>query len=66
MASYYGYLLLYNVAYVFDDALMVGVAVYTLSRHKLQQRHGRWLKLLSGGVVLLLGLLLVFAPQRLR
>ncbi len=66
LASYYGYLLLYNVAYVFDDALMVGVAVYTLSRHKLQQRHGRWLKLLSGGVVLLLGLLLVFAPQRLR
>jgi len=61
--AYYGYLLLYNVAYVFDDALMVGIVVYTMSRHKLDQGQGRWLKLLSGATVVLLGLLLLFAPQ---
>jgi len=61
--AYYGYLLLYNLAYVFDDALMVGIVVYTMSRHKLDQRQGRWLKLLSGATVVLLGLLLLFAPQ---
>jgi len=62
-AQYYAYLLLYNAAYIFDDALMVGIAVYTLSRYRLQETQGRWLKLLSGSTVLLLGLLLLFAPQ---
>ena len=61
--AYYGYLLLYNLAYVFDDALMVGIVVYSMGRHKLDQRQGRWLKLLSGATVVLLGLLLLFAPQ---
>lgn len=62
-AAYYGYLLLYNLAYVFDDALMVGIVVYTMSRHKLEQGQGRWLKLLSGATIVVLGLLLLFAPQ---
>lgn len=61
--QYYGYLVLYNLAYIFDDALMVGIVVYTLSRHKIQEQHGRWLKLTSGTVVLVLGLLLAFEPQ---
>ena len=64
-AGYYGYLLLYNLAYIFDDALLVGIAVYSLQRFKLQERGGRWLKLLGGIIVLLLGLLLLIAPQLL-
>jgi hypothetical protein len=62
-AQYYGYLLLYNLAYIFDDALMVTIAVVTLGKHKLQQDEGRWLKLVSGIVVLVLGVLLLFAPD---
>jgi glutaredoxin len=61
-AGYYGYLALYNLAYVFDDALMVTIAVVTLGQHRLQERGGRWLKLLSGAVILVLGALLLFAP----
>jgi hypothetical protein len=61
--EYYGYLVLYNVAYVFDDALMVAAAVFTLARWKMQERHGRWLKLVSGLVICVLGAMLVFAPQ---
>jgi glutaredoxin len=61
--SYYGYLLLYNLAYILDDAVMVGIVVYTLNRRKLAEGQGRWLQLLSGTVIALLGLLLVFAPQ---
>ena len=34
-AQYYAYLALYNLAYVADDALMVTVAVVTLSKAKL-------------------------------
>lgn len=63
--EYYGYLALYNVAYVLDDSLMVAIAVFTLSRSKLQEKAGRWLKLASGVVMLGLGVLLVVAPNRL-
>jgi hypothetical protein len=62
-AGYYGYLALYNVAYMVDDALMLAVALVTLSQHKLQERGGRVLKLISGLVMAVLGVLLVFAPE---
>jgi hypothetical protein len=60
--QYYGYLALYNVAYVLDDGLMLAVAVVTLSRRKLQERAGRWLKLVSGVVMLGLGGVLIARP----
>lgn len=65
-AGYHLYLGLYTAAYVFDDGLMLGVATITLSRHKLQERGGRWLKLLSGLVMLALGLTLIVRPEWLR
>jgi uncharacterized membrane protein HdeD (DUF308 family) len=61
-AAYHGYLLLYIAAYVFDDMLMLLIAVTTLSRPALQEGAGRWLKLVSGAVMLALGLVLVFRP----
>jgi uncharacterized membrane protein HdeD (DUF308 family) len=61
--SYYGYLLLYQVCYMLDDAVMLAIAVVTLSRRRLQERGGRWLKLVSGIVVLALGLTLLYRPQ---
>jgi hypothetical protein len=63
--EYYGYLGLYNLAYIADDAVMVTIAVVTLSHHKLQEREGRWLKLISGLVMLGLGVLLLSAPELL-
>ncbi len=59
----YAYLLLYIVAYMFDDAIMVAGVVWSLSRLKLQEAGGRWLKLVSGGVILLLGLVMLFRPE---
>lgn len=50
--EYYGYLDLYNLAYIADDAVMVTIAVVTRSHHKLQELEGRWLKL-NGGLVML-------------
>jgi len=61
--SYYAYLLLYNLAYIFDDALMVSIAVYTLNRTRMQERAGRILKLISGCVILLLGIVLIVFPD---
>lgn len=62
-AHYYGYLALYNLAYLLDDLAMVTIVVVTLDRMKLQERAGRWLKGLSGSVMLLLGLVLLLRPQ---
>lgn len=61
--EYYGYLALYNIAYMLDDSVMVAVAVVTLGRRKLQEREGRWLKLISGLVMLGLGLVLIARPD---
>ncbi len=57
--SYYAYLLLYNFAYMLDDMLMLGVGVVTLSQHRLQENEGRWLKLISGLVMVGLGIYLL-------
>jgi thiol:disulfide interchange protein len=50
--SYYGYLALYIAAYMVDDVVVLGIGVATLSRHRLQEREGRWLKLLAGVVMI--------------
>ncbi len=60
--SYYSYLLLYNLAYMFDDVIILTIGVITLSQHRLQEKEGRWLKLISGLVMVGLGIYLVFAP----
>jgi glutaredoxin len=62
----YGYLGLYIAAYMFDDALMVAGVVVSLARFKLQETGGRWLKLVSGGVVLALGLTMLLKPEWLE
>ena len=59
----YAYLGLYILAYMFDDAVMVGIVVITLGKRRLQEREGRWLKLASGLVVLALGLVLLLRPD---
>ena len=63
MWEYYGYLGLYNLAYIFDDSLMVTTAVITLSRRKLQERAGQWLKLAGGTVMASLGCVLLLKPH---
>jgi len=60
--QYVSYLLLYIAAYLADDAAVVAAAVVTLSRRRLQERGGRGLQLLSGAVMLVLGLVLWLAP----
>ncbi len=61
--AHYGYLGLYILAYIADDALMVGTAVLALGSGKLDERSGRRLKLLSGAVMLVLGLVMLLRPQ---
>jgi len=58
-ATYYGYLLLYNLMYMLDDIVILAIGVVTLSQHRLQEREGRLLKLVAGLVMLGLGIYLL-------
>jgi glutaredoxin len=58
-SSYYGYMLLYNAAYMMDDIIVLSIGVTLLSRHRLQEKEGRVLKLISG--VVMIGLALYLA-----
>jgi glutaredoxin len=62
---YHAYLGLYIAAYIADDTLMVVLAVTALSSAKLTESSGRWLKLLSGAVMLGLGLIMLIHPELL-
>jgi hypothetical protein len=59
----YLYLALYNLIYVLPLAAIVLVFTRTLGARKLGEREGRLLKLLSGTMMLELGVLLLVAPE---
>ena len=61
--AYYGYLALYNLAYMLDDVLVLAIGVITMSHYRLQEREGRWLKLISGLVMVALGAVLLLEPK---
>jgi hypothetical protein len=65
-ATYYLYLVLYNVVYVVPLALIVLAFSLTLTVHKLTEYEGRILKLLSGLMMLALGIVLLVKPELLH
>ncbi|MBL6987295.1 MAG: glutaredoxin [Methylobacter sp.] len=60
--SYYGYLILYNIAYMLDDIIVLAIGIITLSQRRLQEKEGRWLKLISGLLMIGLGGYLIIYP----
>ena len=64
--SYYLYLLLYNLIYIIPLLIIVVLFTVKLGSRKLSEREGMVLKLLSGIMMLMLGSLLVVAPQLLN
>jgi hypothetical protein len=61
-ASYYGYLALYNAAYVADDLLLLAVGVATLGHARMRERGGRWLDLVAGLAMMALGAVMLLRP----
>jgi hypothetical protein len=64
-ARHYLYLVLYNVIYVLPLLFIVLAFVRSMGARKLSEREGRLLKLLSGLMMLGLGVLLLLAPEKL-
>ncbi len=61
-ATYYGYLAAYNIIYVLPLLAIVLVVSLSLDVHKLSEWQGRELKLASGMMMLVLGLVLLLRP----
>jgi thiol-disulfide isomerase/thioredoxin len=64
-SSYYTYLVAYNVIYVIPLLLIVVLFVFSLGNRKLSESEGRTLKLVSGLMMLGLGIVLILAPDLL-
>jgi uncharacterized membrane protein HdeD (DUF308 family) len=52
-----------SLIHLLNDTILLLIGVVTLSRHMLQEREGRWLKLLSGIVMSALGVTLLVKPE---
>lgn len=65
-ASYYLYLMLYNVVYVIPLLLIVVLFGITLGKRQLTEWQGRLLKLVSGAMMLGLALVLLINPALLN
>lgn len=63
--QYYMYLVAYNIVYVIPLFVIVMIFVFTMGRRKVSEKQGRILKLISGSLMLALGLLLILAPELL-
>jgi hypothetical protein len=59
-------LALYLVIYLLDELLVFGTAVLTLKASRLEEKHGRVLKLAGGMVMLALALVLLLDPDRMN
>lgn len=64
-ATYYLYLALYNIVYVIPLAIIVSVFSITMGAHRFTEKQGRWLKLIGGLLMLILGLILLLKPELL-
>ncbi len=58
-ASFYGYILLYNIVYVIPLIIIVCIFVITLGKRKLSEWHGQVMKLVSGIMLSLFGIMFI-------
>jgi hypothetical protein len=63
--SYYFYLIVYITFYMLDDLLIFSVIILTLGAKKFPDKYKRLSKLISGLVILALGLIMLFRPELL-
>ena len=64
-ASYYFYLLVYILFYMIDDFIIFLIAVYTLKITQTSEKYLKVITLISGLVLLALGLAMLFKPELL-
>ncbi|XOB41077.1 MAG: glutaredoxin family protein [Candidatus Nealsonbacteria bacterium] len=63
ISSYYSYLLLYILFYMIDDLIIFALAIWTLRITQVSEKYLKAIKLISGIVLLILGLIILFKPE---
>lgn len=61
----YLYMALYNVYYVVPLAIIVAIFVITMGKYRFEEKYAKILKVVSGTLMLALGLILVIKPELL-
>lgn len=62
--EYYGYILLYDFFFMLDDLIIFSIAIFMLSG-EIGEKYAGYSKIIGGAILLLLGLMLLFAPRML-
>jgi thiol-disulfide isomerase/thioredoxin len=60
--GYYFYLLIYIIMYMIDDIMIFTVVVLTMTSKRFTEKYGKLSKLISGIIILILGLIMFFNP----
>lgn len=63
--EYYLYLLLYILIFMLDDLLIFFIAVKSFKVTGITNKYSKWSSLIGGGMILIIGLLLIFKPDAL-
>lgn len=61
--AFYAHLFLYMLLYQLDEIIIFLAAVITMKSTKMEEKHGRFLKLFSGCMMLSLSAVMIFKPQ---
>ena len=61
----YAYILLYDVFFMLDDLIVFGLAGFAISGG-VGEKYAKYCKAIGGTIMVVLGILLLFAPQMLR
>ncbi len=64
--EYYGYILLYDIFFMLDDMIIFGLAAFAITKSGVGEKYAGYCKVIGGALLLLIGLILLFAPQLLR
>jgi thiol-disulfide isomerase/thioredoxin len=62
--QYYGYICLYDFFFMLDDLLIFGSVIFVYGQ--VGEKYAKYCKMLGGFIMLVLGLMLLFAPGMLR
>ncbi len=64
--QHYAYIALYDFFFMLDDLIIFGLAAFAVSKYGVGEKYAKQCKLIGGAVMLVLGALMLFAPQLLR
>jgi len=64
--EHYAYIALYTLAFMLDDLVIFGLAVFSINAASTNEKYVRFSHIIGGVLLLALGLMLLFAPELLH